>query len=72
MALFSQKVAQEWPHSFLHVQLPQDQGRKPGCREPRFKSVLYLDVFGPIMASVLSQTIVLGRICLLISERRGD
>lgn len=45
--------------------------QKPGCRKPTFMSVFYLDILGPIMASVLQRTI-LGRICLLISEEKWN
>lgn len=45
--------------------------QKPGCRKPTFMSVFYLDILGPIMASVLQRTI-LGRICLLISEEKRN
>lgn len=45
--------------------------QKPGGRKPTLKSVFYLDILGPIMASVLQRTI-LGRICLLISEEKRN
>lgn len=69
---FPRRKHKKWPRSFLHMQLPPGQGREPGCRKPRFKSIFYLDIFGPIVASVLFQTIVLGRIYLLILKKREE